>query len=160
MKWAIILLILLMGGGCAELAREVTGGAYDPGPSRAEVQRVEAAYRAEQAERETKFQRAKEEYDAERAKEKEEQKTLWAKRNAALRDGRIKVGMTFNDFADVWGTLKLLSENPRISESHFAGHQICTFDFTDWTQERYPRSIHRHVIFSFDNSILQSWHEF
>jgi len=84
-----------------------------------------------------------------------EAKQFWQRRNAALEDGRIKVGMTDTEFLRLWDPKKSGAE---VSKSHFAGHDILTADYIDCTDRVYPAC--RHVVFTFDNGILDSWHDY
>ncbi len=82
---------------------------------------------------------------------------LWDARHAARKDGRIKIGMTVEKFIEVW--TKGDNYSPDISESVTAGHRIETIEFWDMTKQLgYMR--YRTLIFTFDNGILESRHEF
>ncbi len=89
-----------------------------------------------------------------------EQEQLWENRNAALADGRIHMGMTFEEFLRVWRLSTLTKDGPEMSQVQFAGHNVWRLDFADPTQHRLPGHNHRHVILVFYNGILHSWHDF
>jgi hypothetical protein len=93
--------------------------------------------------------------DRRREEEQAQTDALWKDRNAALMDGRIKIGMTFDDFLVIWQHNK---EGAKMSSSQFENHFIGTTDYMDCTDRVYPRC--RHVIFTFDNGLLESWHQY
>jgi hypothetical protein len=62
-------------------------------------------------------------------------KQKWAARNAALQEGRIKPGMTIDQFVAIWQIHPLGT----VSESHFQGHDLYTLIYTDLSKHEYHR---------------------
>jgi hypothetical protein len=91
--------------------------------------------------------------NAERVAKEQKDKELWTDRRAALKDGRIKIGMTGNEFLKIWPQAGGYWDK---SESHFAGHDLFTVRYRDFTV--YPNG--RDLVFTFDNGILDNWHEY
>lgn len=97
-------------------------------------------------------------YDKKVQERDAEYRQLWKQRNEALSSGRVYIGMPFDEFAEVWGKLELVSESPRFTESKYEGHTLSTFEFEEGDPDNYHGPV-RHITVTFDNGRLDSIHD-